>query len=236
MIATHLELKLRNGLFGMFSRHLDPLTPECWQEKVVQAVELHSLKNGPQWYAPDRYRLNISSAMIGSFERFYSFQYLVREFIRDYIQEAGYAVAAEVSVEINPLKDRIYGNIEIIPSFSEAAGRVRNLKIVVSRISERYTGISAIHLSGPGSFYIGRSDTAHIRLRHMCVSHHHALLSISEEGRSYVKDLHSTNGTAVNRVKVEPNAAHELRIPSEIRIADTFELLVLEQKSQQSTH
>ena len=65
---------------------------------------------------------------------------------------------------------------------------------------------------------IGRSDTAHIQVDQDSVSRQHARLTTTQ-GRSFIHDLDSTNGTFVNNLRVEES---ELRDGDLLRVGQTI--------------
>ena len=85
-----------------------------------------------------------------------------------------------------------------LTSTAEQSHAVRTEPHVLAvRVEVRRPGASPEVLTLPDGSLIGRSRECHIVIDDDTVSKQHARFSI-EDGRAYVEDLHSTNGTAVN--------------------------------------
>ncbi len=72
---------------------------------------------------------------------------------------------------------------------------------------------------GTERFIIGRAPNCHLRLPHRAVSRHHAEI-VNSEGRYYLVDLGSTNGTTVNGKEAEPHRRYPLKNDDQVQVAD----------------
>lgn len=80
--------------------------------------------------------------------------------------------------------------------------------------------ITELDFTNRTSFLIGRDDRADIRFGDMTISREHCEI-VSRDGRVYIKDLNSTNGTSVDRTVLQPYIEAELHEYSAIRLAGT---------------
>lgn len=90
------------------------------------------------------------------------------------------------------------------------------------RLVNSETGeITELDFTNKMSFRIGRSeDRVDIHLDDMTISREHCEIAC-RDGRVYIKDLNSTNGTSVNEVVLQPYVEAELHEYSAIRLAGT---------------
>ena len=92
-----------------------------------------------------------------------------------------------------------------LSSTAEASGSAHAQASAV-RVEVRRPGASPEVLTLPHGSLIGRSRECHIVIDDGTVSKQHARLSI-EDGRAYIEDLHSTNGTSVNGKLIDHKTA-----------------------------
>ncbi len=75
-------------------------------------------------------------------------------------------------------------------------------------------------------FLVGRSDECQLRPKSESVSRRHCVF-VQKEGRVYLADLKSRNGTFVNEVRLEPEKAKSLKSGDRVRIGQLdFEMVI----------
>ena len=109
---------------------------------------------------------------------------------------------------MTPMKIRVLAGI----------GSLATIEILKNGKTERLFEIAP----GQSRIMIGRSDDSELCLDSKFVSRHHALIFVNE-GRAYIEDLRSYNGTVVNGRKT---ARSELHPDDEVLIGD-FKLRVV---------
>lgn len=80
---------------------------------------------------------------------------------------------------------------------------------------------------GTGTTTVGRSRTSHVRLDHISVSRHHAVLAVTN-GTWLVRDLGSHNGTFVNRARIQEQT---FALGARLRFGEVEMLVVADERA-----
>jgi len=78
---------------------------------------------------------------------------------------------------------------------------------------------------------IGRGESNDIVIRNQTVSTHHAKIYL-ENGKVFVEDSNSTNGTYINKQKIQPNIQYELRDNQTVTFGEATYMVTHEQNSK----
>jgi len=233
MLATLVDNKIRAKMLGMFLRGVDPLTADIWQTKIIHCIEQSLALDGDELIVPDQYRILIPSEIISNSERYLTVKHDIKQFIGEYVNDAGYQAMKPVTVDIKAVSSGKGNDIRIFGYFSEVSEANGHATAALCRMPLNYDGQKYFTLKIPGKFYIGRSPHADICLDHQYVSHFHTKLMIDRSCKCYIKDLASTNGSCAHNRRLEPNKTVSFDFPGVIKIAYTFELLIRLQDNMQ---